>query len=458
METKVWVPSGVLGSGFAPETVARGLELGPDAIAIDAGSTDSGPHYLGTGTSKMTREAVAHDLRQLLRARERLGCPLLVGSCGTCGVDAAVDWVGEIVLELLAEESLSAKVTLLYAEQRASLLKEKLAAGRLRPLAPAAELTAADLNACEHIVALLGAEPYIAALAAGADIVLGGRTTDTAVLSAAPLLRGCPPGPTWHAAKIAECGAFCTTQPASGGVVFTVDDTGFDIEPLSAGAACTPRTVSAHMLYENADPYRLNEPGGCLDVSQAHYRALSERRVRVEGAQWQPQPYTLKLEGAAAAGFQTLLLVGVQDPDILARLNRWLSNLDAYLRAKLADVLALSETDYDLSLRAYGLNAVSGGRVRASEHVPREVGLLLTVTAPSQDLATRIAKLCNPYLLHFPLRRGDPLPSFAFPFSPAEIERGPVYAFRLNHVVEVEDALELVRTASLTKAHHADPA
>ncbi len=38
------------------------------------------------------------------------------------------------------------------------------------------------------------------------------------------------------------------------------------------------------------------------------------------------------------------------------------------------------------------------------------------------------------------------LPSYGFPFSPAEIERGRVYEFRLNHVVEVDDPLELVRT------------
>jgi hypothetical protein len=71
--------------------------------------------------------------------------------------------------------------------------------------------------------------------------------------------------------------------------------------------------------------------------------------------------------------------------------------------------------------------------------------LLLVVTAPTQDLATRIAKACNPLFFHFPLDKGIPLPSYGFPFSPAEIERGQVYEFKLNHIVEVDDPLELVR-------------
>jgi len=45
--TSVLVPVGMLGGGFSAQTVARGIELGADGIAVDAGSTDSGPYYLG---------------------------------------------------------------------------------------------------------------------------------------------------------------------------------------------------------------------------------------------------------------------------------------------------------------------------------------------------------------------------------------------------------------------------
>jgi hypothetical protein len=61
-------------------------------------------------------------------------------------------------------------------------------------------------------------------------------------------------------------------------------------------------------------------------------------------------------------------------------------------------------------------------------------------------MATQIAKACNPYFFHFPIELDKELPSYGFAFSPADIERGPVYEFKLNHVVEVDDPLELVRT------------
>jgi hypothetical protein len=84
--------------------------------------------------------------------------------------------------------------------------------------------------------------------------------------------------------------------------------------------------------------------------------------------------------------------------------------------------------------------------VPADTPPPREVGVMFVVTAPTQDLANRTAKACNPYFFHMPLRPGIELPSYAFPFSPAEIPRGEVYEFLLNHVVHTKDGFELVRT------------
>jgi hypothetical protein len=78
---------------------------------------------------------------------------------------------------------------------------------------------------------------------------------------------------------------------------------------------------------------------------------------------------------------------------------------------------------------------------------PAEVGVLFVVTAPTQALADQMAKACNPWFFHFPVRSDLELPSYAFPFTPAEIPRGQVYEFLLNHVVHSADGLELTRTA-----------
>ena len=100
---RVLVPAGVLGWGISADEIEAGLALSPHAIAIDAGSTDSGPAYLATGRSKYGRGSVKRDLSLLMDARRRAGIPLLIGSCGTSGCDMAVDQTLEIALEMARE-------------------------------------------------------------------------------------------------------------------------------------------------------------------------------------------------------------------------------------------------------------------------------------------------------------------------------------------------------------------
>ena len=383
---RVLVPAGVLGWGVSADEIAAGLALLPHAIAVDAGSTDSGPAYL-----------------DVLR------------------------------------------IAVIYSEQGLADLKARNAGGLVTPLPPAGPLSDESLEACNHIVALLGPEPYMAAVAAGADIVFGGRTTDTAVLAAIPLMRGAGVAAAWHAAKIAECGGLCTINPTSPGVMMSIERDGFTIEPLAPQNRCTPETVSAHMLYENSDPFRLAEPGGVLDVTDAQYCAIDERRVRVTGSRWETRPYTMKLEGAGGGPFQTIMLVGIEDPAVLEDVDRFLARMERGLRDRLTRTLRNEAAMIDLSLRPYGWNAVSG-RPAGGAAPPREIGLMLVATAPTQAMATEAARVCNPLFFHFPVREGTEIPSYAFPFSPAEIERGQVFEFHLNHVVHTTSPFELVRT------------
>jgi hypothetical protein len=436
----------MLGGGFPAETIERGLTLGADVISVDGGSTDSGPHYLGTATAKTAEEAVARDLRTLLVRGRQADVPLVVGSCGTSGTDAGVDWMAGIVRRVVEEESLQVQIARIYADQTAADLAVRLDAGRFVSLEPVRPIDHNVLRRCVHIVGVMGHEPIADAIRAGANVVLAGRATDTAVLAAVPLMHGCAPGPSWHAAKTAECGGMCTTNPRAGGVLISIDDAGFTVEPLSLEAACTPMTVAAHMLYENANPYRMREPGGTIDATNAVYTALDDRRVRVEGSRFEPaDQYTIKLEGAAVAGYQSISFVGIRDPEILDNISEWSKTLEAFLVEGIETVLGLGPDEYGLELRYYGWTAVLGA-LDTDERTPREVGAVLMVTAPSQEMATTIAKYANPYLLHLPLPGMTHLPSFAFMTSPAEIERGAVYEFVLNHSVAVDRPDELFRT------------
>ena len=442
--THVLVPSGVLGLGFSEAALARGVAMGCDLIAIDGGSTDSGPHSLGVGRSKYSRAVSKAEWRALMQARAALGVPLVIGTAGTCGSDSTVDWMYEITRELAEELGQRLRVARLYASQDPGAVAEALRQGRVRPLSPAPEITPEGVAGLANIVALAGAEQVQAALATGADIVIAGRCTDTAIIAALPLARGAHPGAAWHGAKIAECGALCSTHPGTGVVRVAFDATGFEVEPMALEAACTPHSVSAHMLYENADPFRLHEPGGHLDVTAARYVALDDRRVRVEGSDWVPGPYTVKLEGARLAGYQTTLLAILREARYVAHARDWAAKLQARLVAEVGARLGLAPGDYDIEIRLIGLDAAMGAlEVRAGQ--PAEVGALCLITAAEPELADEIARLANPFLLHLPLTEDEPLPTFAFPYSPAQSSRGAVYEFALNHVLALEDPMAAFR-------------
>jgi hypothetical protein len=190
----------------------------------------------------------------------------------------------------------------------------------------------------------------------------------------------------------------------------------------------------------------MTEPGGVLDVSEARYVQINERATRVTGSRWTPKPYTMKLEGAGKGRFQTIMLIGIEDPEVLAHLDEFEKGMLKSLHARIAHSFGDTAGDYDISLRIYGWNGFSGRPMPADAAPPHEVGVMLVVTAGTQSLANRIAKACNGPFFHTPLRPGIEMPSYAFPFTPAEIERGPLYEFKLNHVVETADGFELVRT------------
>lgn len=444
---KVLVPCGSLGAGVREDEIAWGLAQGAQVIASDAGSTDSGAAYLATGKSKYSRQAVKHDLAILVRAHAKSGIPIVIGTSGQAGGDLNLDWTRDILLEILQETGgVGPRIALIRSEQSKATIREQNARGRIRPLPPLGPLDDAAIDACDHIVAALGVEPFVAALEGGADIILAGRATDTAVLACFPIWKGAPWGPSWHAGKIAECGVQCAADPTQGaGVLLTIDAHGFQVEPLSKRNRCTPHSVSAHMLYENANPFHLVEPGGILDVTHARYEQTDERTVRVTGSEWRPQPYTMKLEGAGGSRYQTLMLVGIQDPEVLADVggfhDRFLAALYERARTTMPND---APDDFHISLRMYGWNAVSGD-VPQHAAPPREIGVLFVVTAASQELANSIAQACNPWFFHYPAVTGKELPSYGFPFSPADVPRGPIYEFKLNHVVELDDPLALVR-------------
>jgi len=104
-EFRVLSPTAILGYGFPAESFKAGMKLKPNVIAVDAGSTDPGPYYLGCGKSFTDRSAVKRDLEFMLSAAINEDIPVIIGSAGGAGADSHLDWNVDIVREIAAEKN-----------------------------------------------------------------------------------------------------------------------------------------------------------------------------------------------------------------------------------------------------------------------------------------------------------------------------------------------------------------
>jgi hypothetical protein len=284
---------------------------------------------------------------------------------------------------------------------------------------------------------MMGVEPIQQALTTGAQVIVAGRSSDTSIFAALPLLEGCDPAVVWHMAKILECGAAAVAvRTAPDCMMAVLHEDSFDVFPLREDYRCTPQSVASHTVYENADPFELKEPSGTLRTNKARYEAISDRAVRVSGSEFVHDPeYTIKLEGVREVGYSTILMGGVRDPYILTRLDSWLARLDDNIRTRIRNTVG--ERAYEIVTRVYGCDGVMGAlephRGSVGGH---EAFILWDVISESQELSRTIATSLSHLAVHNPIPKWHGLISgVAFPYSPPEIDRGPVYEFHLNHVL-----------------------
>ena len=440
-EIRVLSPTAILGYGFPLESFRAGLAAKPHVIAVDAGSSDPGPYYLGAGVSFTDREAVKRDLRHMLTAATRAGIPLIVGSAGGAGGTPHLEWTADIVRDIAREEGLSFALAVIDSEIDKADLLEANHAGRVAPCGVWPELTDEDITSSTR----MGHEPIVDALAKGAQGIVAGRAYDPAVFAALPIAQGFDPGLATHLGKILECAAIaCTPGSGSDCMLGILRQDHFLVRPLNEVRACTVASVSAHTLYEKSDPYRLPGPGGLLDLTQTRFDQVDERTVRVSGSRHVATPYAVKVEGAALTGYRTLSIAGVRDPIFIGQLDAIVASVKERLRDNFAD---LSDDAYVLIVRAYGRDGVMGELEPQRARPSHELGLVIEVVARSQDLANTICGFVRSTLLHFGYPgRVSTAGNLAFPHSPSDVKAGAVYRFSVYHLLPTNDPLALVRS------------
>lgn len=446
-EVRALALSGMLGAGYLESTLKIALSWEPTFIGCDAGSTDSGASSLGMGKCSFSRAAVKRDLRLGLLAARNKNIPMIVGSAGSAGAEPNLSWLLDIVREVAREEDLHFTLGIIHSEQNKEYLKQKMREGKVKPLKPVLPYDEVTIDRSSHIVGMMGAEPIIRALEAGAEVVIGGRSSDTSIYAAIPMQRGFDPGPTWHAAKVLECGAASVTHRKFPDCMFArIRKHDFIVKPPTPEYVCTPLSVAAHTLYETASPFHLYEPSGMVDTSDSVYEAETERSVRVSGTKFVPaQTYTIKLEGAEFVGYQSFALGGMRDPVMIRQIDSWIATFKEKMHSRLVQMFGEdAEGKCIFNIRIYGKNGVMGKLEPIKETQSHELLLIMEGTAPTQEMATAIASSARHMGLHLPVPEWKGLISgLAFPYTPAHVERGPLYKFNVNHVVEPADPYEM---------------
>jgi hypothetical protein len=439
---KILSPCGILGYGFPKASLDAGLREKPDVIAVDAGSTDAGPHKLGAGVAIVSRMAAKKDLQLLVDGALNGGIPLIIGSAGGSGARVHVEWTLSILEEILAlRGGERPKMAVIWADIPGEAVEEAIGQGKVHPMsANIPELTREAVRETTRIVAQMGEEPILEALRQGAQIIVCGRAYDPAPFAAAGIFAGFDPALCYHLGKILECGALCC-EPGSAKdcIMGVLHEDSFEVYALNEARKCTPTSVAAHTFYEKDHPYLLHGPGIVLDLSGCTF-TQSGRAVRVRGSRLaRTDTYQIKLEGARLRAYRTFVIAGARDP-------LFIGQIDAIERAVIEQVQEYYEeipkTDYRINFYNYGIDAVMGS-LEPARDLPHEVGLLFEVVAGTQQLASAICASVRSTLLHYgyPGRKST-AGNLAFPFAPSDVEFGAVYEFSVYHLMDVGDGLE----------------
>jgi hypothetical protein len=442
LSVRIYAPVGMLGYGFPERSLQEAVIRKPDVIAVDAGSTDPGPYYLGVGRPYTSRAMVKRDLGLILGAASSLKVPVLVGSAGGSGAKPHVEWTLDIVREVAAEQRLKFRTAVIWSDVERSTIERAIERSEIIDFEAGRTLTAHDVRTCEHIVAQMGVEPIIHALEEGADLVIAGRTYDAALAAAVPIMRGCDRGLALHLGKIVECGSLVALPRASDGVIAEIHDDYFTVDPADPDKRCTVELVAAHTLYEKSDPYHLHLPGGMIDLTAVRFDAEDPRTVRVAGSRFAAKsPYLVKLEGSARVGYRTLCIGATRDPVMI----REIDDVIARSRMKIAnDLSALRAEDYSILFRLYGRDGVMGSLEPRPVQDPQELTVLIEVVAVSQEIADTVCALARSAMLHIGYSgRIATAGNLAFPYSPAEFPAPEAYEFRIYHLMQVADPFQL---------------
>jgi hypothetical protein len=263
--------------------------------------------------------------------------------------------------------------------------------------------------------AYIGSTPIVEALARGANVVVTGRSTDTA-LTMAPLRHEFGwAADDWNrlaagiiAGHIIECGAQCSggnclfdwrNVPDLANVGYPIveahaDGTFVVTKHPGTGGWINVPSVTEQLVYEMGDPHSYITPDVVADFTSIRLAPDGDDRVRVFGITGRPATDKLKVSIAYRAGFKAVGSLVYAWPDALEKAQL----ADRVLRERL-DAMGLR---FDQLLSEYvGVSATHGPLVPRTGEAP-EVQWRIGVRSSDRRAVERFTREIAPLVLNGP--------------------------------------------------------
>jgi len=289
--------------------------------------------------------------------------------------------------------------------------------------------------------------PYIKLLEAGADVIIGGRSSDAAVFAAPALHQGYDADRAYYLGKVLECASFCA-EPYGGKETVMGEISAEDVRvtAMHPDQRCTIASVAGHAMYERSNPYEEFFAGGRLDMAECRYEQLSEKTTRITGSRFEPAAQVrVKLEGSGKVGERYMGLCGIRDPYTIANVDRVI----AWARDKVRE--RFGDSGYELHYKVYGRDGVMGELEPLRDQPGHELCVMVQGVAPTAEMAEELTLtgLRQMFYARLPDVKGT-AGSVSFPLDEV-VRTSAAYRWTLNHTLPVQDAGELFPT-HLTEA------
>jgi len=134
------------------------------------------------------------------------------------------------------------------------------------------DLSRGDLEATDRIVAMAGIHPYNKLLDLGADVIIGGRSSDCVIFAGPAIRAGFPAALSYYLGKVLECASF-NAEPygAKETVIGEISMEDVKVTAMHPDQRCTIASVAGHAMYERSNPFFEYVLGGMLDMTRCRY-------------------------------------------------------------------------------------------------------------------------------------------------------------------------------------------